>query len=55
MTVKQAVRDSGYNYGSREFKQYVFEHNIELLAKKGALKTAARKKRKTARFISNNE
>jgi hypothetical protein len=54
MTVKQAVRESGYGYGSAEFKQYVFDHNIELLAQKGTLKSEARLKRKSDNFLQQN-
>ena len=55
MTVKQAVRESGYSYGSPEFKQYMFDHNIELLAQKGQLKRDSREKREADKFIKNNE
>ncbi|MFY0685437.1 MAG: hypothetical protein JXR20_12875 [Balneola sp.] len=55
MTVKQVVRESGYDYGSPEFKQYVFEHNIELLAKKGLLKKESIEKRRLNSFIKENE
>lgn len=54
MTVKQVVRESGYNYGSAAFKQYVFEHNIELLAKKGGLKQQARNNKQHLKFIAKN-
>tara|TARA_R110000868_G_scaffold273797_1_gene533014 strand:- start:2433 stop:2609 length:177 start_codon:yes stop_codon:yes gene_type:complete len=55
MTVKQVVRESGYDYGSPEFRQYIFEHNIELLAQKGLLKKESREKRKINSFIKKNE
>ncbi|ROR97995.1 hypothetical protein EDC56_3664 [Sinobacterium caligoides] len=54
MTIKQTVRESGYNYGSPEFKKYVFEHNIELLAEKSSLKNKIRQKRQTEKFNKNN-
>ena len=53
MTVKQVVRDSKFGYGSPEFKQYVFEHNIELLAEKGKLKREAREKRQESKLTQN--
>ncbi len=55
MTVKQTVRESGYSYGSPEFKQYVFEHNIELLAEKRALKNKVRQKRQAEKLNLDNE
>ena len=50
MTIKQVVRDSKFSYGSLEFKQYVFEHNIELMAEKGKLKREAREQRQESKF-----
>ncbi|MCP3850328.1 MAG: hypothetical protein GY694_08850 [Gammaproteobacteria bacterium] len=55
MTVKQAVRESGYSYGSPEFRQYMFEHNIELLAQKGKLKIKSREKRKADELFKSND
>ncbi|MET1257454.1 hypothetical protein [Aliikangiella maris] len=55
MTVKQVVRESKFNYGSPEFKQYVFEHNIELLAEKGKLKHEAREKRQKEKLAQNEK
>ncbi len=55
MTVKQTVRESGYNYGSPEFKRYVFEHNIELLAEKKALKNKVCQKRQAEKLNFDNE
>jgi len=54
MTIKQIVRESGYDYGSAEFKQYVFEHNIELLAQKGRLKSEAILQRNSDKFLKQN-
>ncbi len=54
MTVKQVVRESGYDYGSTEFKQYVFEHNINLLAQKISLKSESRSKRQSDKFLKSN-
>ena len=54
MTVKQVVRESGYGYGSLEFTQYVFEHNIDLLAQKGSLKSEVRSKRQSDKFLKKN-
>ena len=54
MTVKQVVRESGYDYGSAEFKQYVFEHNIELLVQKNSLKKDAKQQRQLESFKSRN-
>ncbi|GLX76728.1 hypothetical protein tinsulaeT_00680 [Thalassotalea insulae] len=54
MTIKQVVRESGYDYGSLEFKQYVFDHNIDLIAQKGILKSEARSKRKSDKFLKEN-
>jgi len=50
MTVKQVVKESGYDYGSPEFKRYVFEHNIEILAKKISLKKEARQRKQVEKF-----
>lgn len=55
MTVKQAVKESGYDYGSPEFKRYVFEHNIEMLAEKSVLKKASRRKRQAKKFEAEND
>lgn len=50
MTIKQIVKESGYDYGSLDFKQYVFDHNIELIAEKGRLKREMREKRQTEKL-----
>ncbi len=50
MTIKQIVKESGYDYGSLEFKQYVFDHNIELIAEKGRLKREMREKRQAEKL-----
>ncbi|MCA0895134.1 hypothetical protein [Microbulbifer agarilyticus] len=54
MTVKQVVKESGYDYGSLEFKKYVFEHNIELLAKKISFKKEARQRKQIEKFTLKN-
>lgn len=54
MTVKQVVKESGYDYGSAEFKAYVLEHNIELLAKKISLKKEARRRKQEENFTLKN-
>jgi hypothetical protein len=53
MTIKQVVRDSKFNYGSPDFKRYVFENNIELIAEKIALKREARHKKQESKFANN--
>jgi len=54
MTVKQVVRESGYSYGSQEFRRYVFEQNIELLAEKKALKKEQKNKRQLEKLALKN-
>jgi len=54
MTVKQAVRESGYSYGSQAFRRYVFEQNIELLAEKKALKKEQKNKRQLEKLALKN-
>lgn len=54
MTVEQVVRDSKFGYGTPEFKQYVFEHGIELLAEKSTLKREARDKKQESKLAQND-
>ncbi|NKF51655.1 hypothetical protein G3R49_13905 [Shewanella sp. WXL01] len=54
MTIKQVVKESGYDYGSAEFSQYVFDHNIDLIAQKNALKNEARLNKQQSKFLKAN-
>ncbi|MBT1451922.1 hypothetical protein KJ365_13600 [Glaciecola sp. XM2] len=50
MTVKQVVKESGFGYGSAEFQNYMFEHNIELLVEKRLLKKEVKERRQSSKL-----